>query len=283
MNPEETENLNKIQTIKKLFNSINSWLEKHTVFSNCVVIIGIAIIGMLFTLLPFHPAQLSLETARESNRIANKGVRESEESNRIAKKSQSIAENANAIAKSASRTAEEALSLAKDEFTAQYTSRIRTYITSQNIYVGEGKEFGRDDDVIVVPIVIINKGYGLAKDIKLTIYYDYGSGTERPFEFEIPFLKGNSVFELTPPFGPSILADSRAIYLSRVKTFRMKIFLDWQDALGNGYNSVELFKLYTTEAYVDQPTKFVFVSEGVYSNVENPEEFSRYSKRKIDF
>lgn len=176
--------------------------------------------------------------------------------------------------------------LQKKEFELQYTPDLRTYLRSWNIYVGDGSKFGRVDNIIEIPLAICNKSYGLAKDIKLTILYNDGASGDRNLSQGIPVLKGTETLAL-PSFAPSILASAPKTYLSNnveeKKTFKMKIFLDWKDASGKEYNSVELLKLAVTESYSDYPSRFIFESKSFYDSLNRPEEFKKYSKKEIDF
>ncbi len=175
-----------------------------------------------------------------------------------------------------------ALGLANKDFIAKYTPDLRVYVRSQDIYVGDGSRFNRIDNVIDIPLAIVNKGYGLAKNIKLAIIYNDSTGDKETNPILIPALEGGK-----PSFLPdalqSILANAHNIYSSSDKTFKMKIFLMWEDAHEKRYESVESFKLYKTESYSDYPSRFIFVSLGNYKNIENPLEFKKYSIHKIDF
>ena len=192
------------------------------------------------------------------------------------------AQNANGIAEKSSNTAQEALTFTKKEFAIQYTPELRAYMRSWNIYVGDGAKIGRKDNVIEIPLAICNKSYGIAKDVKLTLLYNYGTGGDKEMGLVIPVIKGAESIAL-PSFMPSILAGAQEAYTTRKNTFKMKIFLDWEDASGKKYNSVELFGLEITEAYSDYPSNFRFTSSGYYNTVNSADGFNKYSSRKIDF
>ena len=98
--------------------------------------------------------------------------------------------------------AQEANAFVQKEFAIKYTPDIRTYIVSWNIYVGEGRPFRRDDNIIVIPMAICNKSYGLAKDINLKIIYNDGT-----WELDKEF-----VFSISPK------------YLSYLRQFFLQIF-----------------------------------------------------------
>lgn len=177
------------------------------------------------------------------------------------------------------------LGILKKQYNIQYTPDLRMYINSGvDIYVGKGDKIKRVDDVISIPLIIFNKGYGLAKNIRLAMVYNDGASeykiTEPPLT--IPFLEGIKSTVL-PVFYQSILANSYELYSKRGKIFKMKIFLSWEDINKTKYNSVELFKLDRTEFYPDYPSSFVFRSQGFYSSIENKSDIQKYSAYRIDF
>ncbi|MBU1809081.1 MAG: hypothetical protein KJ661_05940 [Candidatus Omnitrophica bacterium] len=193
-----------------------------------------------------------------------------------------IAQKANGIAEKSSNAAQEALTFTKKEFAIQYTPELRAYMRSWNIYVGDGTKIGRKDNVIEIPLAICNKSYGIAKDVKLNLLYNYGTGGDKEMGLVIPVIKGTESIPL-PSFVPSILAGAQEAYASKKNIFKMKIFLDWEDASGKKYNSVELFELDITESYSDYPSSFRFTSIGYYNTVTSSNEFNKYSLRKIDY
>lgn len=170
------------------------------------------------------------------------------------------------------------------ELSIQYTPDLRAYINSWDIYVGEGSKFDKDriDDVIEIPLSLCNKSYGLAKDIELTLVYDDGTKTDKILGATIPVLEGGKTLKL-PPWRPSILAASKASYLSGAKTFKMKVLFNWKDASSKKYSSVEFFELYKSEAYADSPSQFRFKSCGFYNSINEPEKFKGKASKAVDF
>lgn len=235
-------------TIKKMVEDANKWLEKHSVMSSLFGVIATTILAFLLSLIPSYMSYM------EANR-----------SNEVAKDSYEIAEKA--------------LSYTKKEFAIQYTPDLRSYIPWE---IKIGPFGGRSDNIIIIPISICNKSYGLAKDIKLSFLYNVGTGDHKPLEQEIPVLNGGDESEPIT-FRPSLNPDSLHLYASAKQTFKMKIFLSWKDASGKGYNSVEEFYLTLVTQGTDVPQYFAFSSKGFYSTVDNPKEYETHSKGKIDF
>ena len=186
------------------------------------------------------------------------------------------------VSTDANKIAKDALDVTEREFALQYTPELRSYLRSWNIYVGPGEKIKRTDNVIIIPLAISNKSYGLAKDVEITFIYNDGASSDKEMSQIIPVLKGSDTVAL-PPFAPSILADSQTLYSDKKKTFKMKIFLNWKDAEGEQYSAVELYQLGITEAYSDYPSKFVFLSKGYFNTIYSEEDFKRHSSKSIDF
>jgi len=188
----------------------------------------------------------------------------------------------------ANEIAQSAVDFTQKEFLTKYTPDLRAYISSWNIYVGDGKQYGRDDNIIFIPLVVCNKSYGLAKDIELKILFNDGADKDKDKDKDkelgliLPVLKGGATIKLDP-FVPSVLSNSSEIYSSGSKKFKMKCFLEWKDASGKEYKSVELFELVRTEAYSDSPSRFIFKSKGYYNTVYSSDKYSENSAFKIDF
>ncbi|MDD5436085.1 MAG: hypothetical protein PHX20_00880 [Candidatus Omnitrophica bacterium] len=181
----------------------------------------------------------------------------------------------------ANKIAKETSERADKEFSMLNASDIKVF-TLYDFYVGTGKEMGRIDDVIDIPLVICNKGLGIAKDVAMTVTYNDGAGSDKTFNVNVPLLKGTETHPF-PIFRQSILANSREAYLSKRNFFKMKIFLGWNDIFGKRQRNVELFKLTATPAYKDYPAKFAFDSLGFYRASNDAETFKKWSEEKIDF
>ena len=181
----------------------------------------------------------------------------------------------------ANKIAKEAAKRADKEFAMLNASDIKVFAL-YDFYVGTGKEMGRIDDVIEIPLVICNKGLGIAKDVVMSVTYNDGAGPDKTFNVNVPLLKGAEAHPF-PIFRQSILANSREAYLSKHKFFKMKIFVEWNDIFGKRQRNVELFKLNATPAYKDYPAKFAFDSIGFYRADNDAERFKHWSEKKVDF
>lgn len=203
-------------------------------------------------------------------------------SNEIANRAGLTAVEANKIARKSLEASEDAISYTKKEFAVQYTPDLRAYLP-WGIYVGAGKPYERIDDVIDIQIAICNKSYGLAKDIKLTVCYDYGDKSNHTLGQTIPVLKGGDTLPFLR-FLPSIAANAKEAYSSGLKIFKMKLMLEWKDSSNNDYVSVEDFKLIAEKTGADVPMIFLFKSEGFYSSVtDGIEKTKDHTRLIIDF
>lgn len=178
----------------------------------------------------------------------------------------------------------QSLESSRKEIKLQYTPDIRSWITYSDIRPGtyDPSKPGRIDDFIVIPITICNRTYGYAKDIVLTMCYDFGNGN-RILDLSIPLMKGGDVYPYAG-FNPSVAKGFQELILNKKRNFKMKIIIDWEDASGKEYKSVEKFILRTEKQGTDVPLMFLFKSEGFYSSIDSDlEVVNNHSNLKIDF
>lgn len=194
-----------------------------------------------------------------------------------------IEEELNAQIKSLNSQLEN-LELSKKEIELQYTPDIRSYVTYADIRSGtyDSNKPGRMDDHIIIPIEICNRTYGYAKDIVLTICYNYGND-DNILKRQISFMKGGERYP-NAGFAPSLIKGFRELFLNGEKSFKTKIILEWKDASGKGYKSVEKFILNTEKQGTDVALMFVFKSESYYSSIDDDiKTVDSHSKLEIDF